>query len=229
MRLTKGNYSSKREYSTDPVDVAKNIEQAGLTKLHLVDLDGAKQRHVVNFTVLEQIAHETNLEIDFGGGIQSDEDIENVFNAGAKQVTAGSVAIHHPELLIKWLELFGPEKIILGADINEDKVAIGAWEEKSNFTWLEFLQDKSALGIIYVISTDVQKDGMLEGPSFSLYEQINTTFPNLKLIASGGVSSLDDLHKLEAMNIYGAIVGKAFYEGRVTLGEMSLMNKRHER
>jgi len=226
VRLSKGDYSSKKEYSSDPLSVAKDYENAGLNKLHLVDLDGAKKRQVVNFNVLELIAKETGLEIDFGGGIQSNEDIKRVFDAGANQVTAGSVAIRQPDLLAEWLKTWGVEKIILGADVNGDKVAIGAWEEDSDYTWRDFLKEKLSLGIIYIISTDVQKDGMLEGPSFDLYRQMSTEFSELKVVASGGVSSKDDLLKLESMGLYGAIVGKAFYEGRISLEDLSAINNR---
>lgn len=224
VRLTRGDYSSKKEYSSNPLEIAREFEQAGLTKLHLVDLDGAKKRSIVNLNVLEEITSYTNLEVDFGGGIQSDVDIKKAFDAGARQITAGSVAIRQPELLNQWMSQWGPEKIILGADVIGAKVAIGAWEEESTLTWKEFLDKKIALGIQYLVSTDVQKDGMLTGPSFSLYQEIMETYPELKVIASGGVSCIDDLNKLNEMGLYGTIVGKAFYEGRITLKEMSLIN-----
>lgn len=226
VRLTKGDYTSKKEYSADPVRVAMGFENAGLNKLHLVDLDGAKERRVVNLKVLERIANETDLEIDFGGGVQSDKDIERVFNAGAKQITAGSVAVRSPEVLAQWMQTWGADKIILGADVKSDKITIGAWENESQHGWMEFLQEKLKLGINYVISTDVEKDGMLKGPSFNLYKEMRAAFPDLNVIASGGVASISDLEELEAIGVYGAIVGKAFYEGRISVEDLSLINNR---
>ncbi len=226
VRLTKGDYTSKKEYSADPVRVAMNFENAGLNKLHLVDLDGAKERRVVNFKILESIANETDLEIDFGGGVQSDKEIERVFTAGAKQITAGSVAVQSPEVLVNWMQIWGSDKIILGADVKAGKIAIGAWENESQHEWTEFLQEKLKLGIKYVVSTDVKKDGMLEGPSFELYRAMKAAFPNLNVIASGGVASIEDLEALEEIGVYGAIVGKAFYEGHISLKDLSSMNNR---
>ncbi len=227
VRLTKGDYSSKKEYNSDPLEVAKIFEDAGLTKLHLVDLDGAKERTVVNLNILEMIATRTKLEIDFGGGVQSDRDIERVFNAGANQITAGSVAVLNPEIFENWMETWGPEKIILGADVKSDKIAIGAWENESSYTWRDFIKEKLKVGIKYMVSTDIEKDGMLEGPSFTLYKQMREAFPALNIIASGGISVLQDLIKLEENGLYGAIVGKAYYENRISVEDLGLMNNRN--
>ncbi|MEQ9426807.1 MAG: 1-(5-phosphoribosyl)-5-[(5-phosphoribosylamino)methylideneamino]imidazole-4-carboxamide isomerase [Cyclobacteriaceae bacterium] len=220
VRLTKGDYSTKKEYSAGPIDVAKSFEDVGIQFLHLVDLDGAKQRKVVNLNVLEAICKETKLKVDFGGGVQSDDDIEKVFYAGASQITAGSVAVRNPELLESWLEKYGTEKIILGADVKNGLVAISGWEEDSKIQLEDFLNEKTRLGLNYVISTDVKVDGTLSGPSTNLYKWMKSKFPNLNIIASGGVSSIDDLKELENVGVYGAIVGKAIYENKINLSDL---------
>jgi phosphoribosylformimino-5-aminoimidazole carboxamide ribotide isomerase len=221
VRLTQGDYSQKKIYNEDPLEVAKGFEAAGIKRLHLVDLDGAKKKKVVNIKVLESIAHGTSLHIDFGGGVQSDEDIQNVFDAGAQQITGGSIAVKNPELFISWVEKYGYEKIILGADVKNNRIAISGWEEEADKEIFEFLQvfylDRN---IKYVICTDVSKDGLLQGPSFELYNQINEKFPDLQLIASGGVSNYQDLEILSGTKCYGVIVGKAIYEGRISLKEL---------
>ena len=226
VRLKQGDYSSVTEYG-DPLEMAKMLEEHGVTRLHLVDLDGAKARKVINLNVLEAIAGGTSLEIDFGGGVQSDTDIHNVFNAGARQITAGSVAIRQPEKLESWISEYGVDKIILGADVKDGLIAIGGWEEKSSISLNEFIEQKMSLGVKYVISTDVQQDGMLNGPSTDLYASMQAAFPSLNIIASGGVSSLRDLEELKELNLYGAIVGKAIYEGKVTLKQISDFYSNH--
>lgn len=217
VRLTQGDYNQKKEYNSNPLEVAKAFEGAGITRLHLVDLDGAKTKKIVNHHVLESIATHTNLEIDFGGGIQSNEDIELAFNSGAKQVTGGSIAIRNEALFLEWIEKYGPEKIILGADAKDKKIAIGGWQESTNISVFDLIQKFLNKGLTDVISTDVAKDGLLQGPSFELYEEMQQRFENIKLIASGGVVNMDDIIKLNEMNVYGVIVGKAFYEGNISL------------
>jgi len=221
VRLTKGDYQSMKIYNEDPLEVAKAFEDHGIGRLHLVDLDGAKARHVVNLKVLERIAGATSLTIDFGGGVQSDEDLENVLNAGASQVTGGSIAVKQPDLFGSWLKKFGPEKIMLGADIMDMKIAVGGWQEQSELHILDFLRNYVERGVTYVISTDISKDGMLQGPAFTLYDEILEAFPELNLIASGGISKMEDIEKLAGTNIFGVIVGKAIYEGRITLKSLN--------
>lgn len=217
VRLTQGDYNQKKEYNSNPLEVAKAFEGAGITRLHLVDLDGAKTKKIVNHYILESIATHTNLEIDFGGGIQSNEDIELAFNSGAKQVTGGSIAIRNEALFLEWIEKYGPEKIILGADAKDKKIAIGGWQESTNISVFDLIQKFLDKGLTDVISTDVAKDGLLQGPSFELYEEMQQRFEKIKLIASGGVVNMDDIIKLNEMNVYGVIVGKAFYEGNISL------------
>jgi phosphoribosylformimino-5-aminoimidazole carboxamide ribotide isomerase len=217
VRLTQGDYNQKKEYNSNPLEVAKAFEGAGITRLHLVDLDGAKTKKIVNHKVLETIASNTNLEIDFGGGIQSNEDIELAFNAGAKQVTGGTIAIRNEELFLEWIEKYGSKKIILGADAKDKKIAIGGWQEVSSVSVFDLVEKFLNKGLTDVISTDVAKDGLLQGPSFDLYEEMQERFENIRLIASGGVVNMDDIIKLNEMNVYGVIVGKAFYEGNISL------------
>ncbi|PZV85535.1 1-(5-phosphoribosyl)-5-[(5-phosphoribosylamino)methylideneamino] imidazole-4-carboxamide isomerase [Algoriphagus aquaeductus] len=221
VRLSQGDYSSKKEYHDDPLEMAKRFEGAGITRLHLVDLDGAKAKKIINGDVLERICAGTNLQVDFGGGIQSDEEIEKAFALGAKQVTGGSIAVKNPTLFDEWITKYGSEKIILGADAKNKKIAVGGWEETTSVELIPFIQSYFDKGIRYVICTDVAKDGLLQGPSVDLYREILQEIPELKLIASGGVSSVKDLEELEKVGVYGAIVGKAYYEGRVTLEELA--------
>ena len=220
VRLSQGDYTQKKEYSAQPLEIAKAYEDAGIRRLHLVDLDGAKQKNVVNLAVLEKIATGTNLHIDFGGGVQSNEDIERVYNSGARQVTAGSIAVKNPELVQQWLQNYGREKIILGADVKGEKIAISGWAEESDHDLIPFLLNYRQKGFQYVICTDVSKDGMLQGPAFNLYEKIQNALPEMKVIASGGVSQLSDLHKLQIANVYGVIIGKAIYEGKIELTDL---------
>lgn len=221
VRLTQGDFAQKKEYNAYPVEVARSFEDAGLTRLHLVDLDGARQKKVVNHKVLDKIATQTKLQIDFGGGIQSDADIQVAFDYGATQVTGGSVAVNNPELYESWLSRYGGEKIILGADTKGEKIAIHGWKDVTEVWVYDFIEEYKQKGVRYVISTDVAKDGLLQGPSFVLYGNIDYKFPDLKLIASGGISSLADIERLQEMGIYGVIVGKAIYEGKVKLTELT--------
>ncbi len=220
VRLTKGDYKQKTIYNEDPLEVAKTFEGAGIKRLHLVDLDGAKQKQIVNQKVLEQIASQTSLQIDFGGGVQSDKDIQLAFDSGAHQVTGGSVAVKDVELFEGWLEKYGPEKIILGADVVDKKIAISGWQEDSSWELDAFLEKYVAKSIKYVISTDVSKDGVLAGPAINLYADMASKFPSLEIIASGGVSSILDIYELDKLSLHGVIVGKAIYENRITLKEI---------
>lgn len=221
VRLTQGDYGTKKIYNEDPLEVAKAFEDAGIKRLHLVDLDGAKAKRIVNYPVLERLASHTHLIIDFGGGIQSHEDINLAFNSGAKMITGGSIAVKNPELFERWLTLFGPEKIILGADVKNKMVAVGGWEETSAWSIDKLLTKYIEQGAKYTICTDVAKDGLLQGPSMDLYKEIMSTYPTVKLIASGGVSSVQDLVDLREAGVFGTIVGKAFYEGRISLKELA--------
>ena len=225
VRLTQGDYAQKKIYNEKPLEVAKQFEDAGLMRLHLVDLDGAKAKKVVNWKVLETIASKTSLHVDFGGGVQSDDDLRVVFECGAKQVTGGSVAVKQPDLFESWLKTYGGEKIILGADARNEKIAVSGWEEGTEFWVYDFVEKYQEKGVKYIISTDVAKDGLLQGPSFDLYKNLQDRGPDLHVIASGGVSDMGDLEQLAEMNLYGVIVGKAIYEGRVTLAELSKLNK----
>lgn len=220
VRLTQGDYRQKKEYNARPLEVAQQFEDAGLTRLHLVDLDGAKEKRVINWKVLELIASKTNLHVDFGGGVQSDEDLSIAFECGAKQVTGGSIAVKDPDLMERWLSRYGSDKIILGADAKNEKIAVSGWEEATEVWVYDFLEKWVDKGIKYVISTDVAKDGLLQGPSFDLYRNMQDQFPKLDIIASGGVSNMSDIETLADMDVFGVIVGKAIYEGRVTLKEL---------
>lgn len=221
VRLSKGDYSTQKIYNENPLEVAKAFEQAGIEYVHLVDLDGAKSKQIINYNILETIASKTNLQIDFGGGIKSDEDIKIAFNSGANQITGGSIAVNNPILFKEWLATYGPDKIILGADANKGKIATNGWLKESNQDIIPFIKNYQKEGINYVISTDISKDGMLAGPSFDLYESIlNETESSLKLIASGGISTFQELPKLAALGCEGVIIGKAIYEQRISLKEL---------
>ncbi|WP_407557500.1 1-(5-phosphoribosyl)-5-[(5-phosphoribosylamino)methylideneamino]imidazole-4-carboxamide isomerase [Winogradskyella sp. 4-2091] len=220
VRLTKGDYDTKKIYNENPLEVAKSFEDAGIEYLHVVDLDGAKASHIVNYKVLESIATKTNLKIDFGGGLKSDEDLKIAFNSGANQITGGSIAVKNPDVFQNWISKFGAERIILGADCNNEKIAISGWQEESTLEVIPFIKDYQAKGIQYVICTDISKDGMLEGPSFELYERILEENKNIKLIASGGISKFDELPQLKEMGCEGVIIGKAIYENRISLKEL---------
>lgn len=220
VRLTKGDYATKKIYDTDPVDVAKRFEDHGIRYLHLVDLDGAASQHIVNYKTLEKIAAQTNLKIDFGGGLKSDDDLRIAFESGASQVTGGSIAVKQMNTFLQWLEKWGQDKIILGADVKEEKLAVSGWKEETGVDLLPFVEYYHQQGVKYLICTDISKDGMLEGPSFDLYNKILKAVPDIRLIASGGVSSLADVEKLAGMRVDGVIIGKALYEQKITLKEL---------
>ncbi len=220
VRLTKGDYQQKKIYNEDPLEVAKAFEGAGIVRLHVVDLDGAKEKKIINYKVLERIASHTELQIDFGGGVQSNEDIRIAFDSGARQVTGGSVAVKNPDLFENWLTEYGPEKIILGADVLSDKIAISGWQEDSSWELDAFLENYITKSIKYVITTDVSKDGVLAGPAVELYKSMTDKFPELEIIASGGVATMDDIYKLDELPLHGVIVGKAIYENRISIKEL---------
>ena len=217
VRLTKGDYDQKKVYNEDPLEVARSFEDAGVTRLHLVDLDGAKAKRIVNADVLEKIATHTSLQIDFGGGVQSDETIKIAFESGAHQVTGGSVAVKKPALFRSWLSEYGSEKIILGADALDNKIATSGWQEINEIDLTTFVADYQKEGVKYVICTDISKDGVLAGPATDLYQQMLKDLPGISLIASGGVTTVEDLRALKALGVEGAIVGKALYENRITM------------
>ena len=217
VRLTKGNYNEKTIYHENPVDVAKELEQLGLTRLHLVDLDGAKSDHVINIDVLKAISTQTNLHVDFSGGIKSDDDIKDVFNNGANMVTIGSVAVNNPYLFNKWLKEYGPQKIILGADIKNGSIAINGWKDETKKSIYSFLEHYISLGIINILCTDITKDGTLSGPAYNLYTEILRRFPEINLIASGGVSSNEDIIKLDKLGVKAVVFGKAYYEHKIDI------------
>lgn len=216
VRLSQGDYSRKREYG-DPLDMALKFEDHGLKRLHLVDLDGARERRMVNHMVLEQIASRTTLVIDAGGGLRSDEDIRMAFESGAKMVTGGSIAVKDRAMFLGWLERHGPDKIILGADFKDEKIAVSGWEEDTSILLMEFLKNYEAEGIRKAICTDIALDGMLEGPSMKTYKRIKEEFQSINLIASGGISQMEDIERLDREGIDGVIVGKAIYENRIPL------------
>lgn len=221
VRLSKGDYDTKKIYNESPLEVAKQFEDAGIQYVHIVDLDGAKAKHIVNYKVLEQIAAQTNLRIDFGGGLKSDADLHIAFESGAKQITGGSIAVKNRELFTHWVQKYGRERIILGADATNEKIAINGWQEESNEELIPFIQEYLKKNIQYVICTDIAKDGMLEGPSFELYKKIIAQSDSrLKLIASGGISTFDELPKLKEIGCEGVIIGKAIYENRISLKQL---------
>ena len=221
VRLTHGDFAQKRVYSDDPVSTAKEFEAVGLKRLHIVDLDGAKNGTPANTAVLAAIARETTLEIDFGGGIRTSEDFRLVINSGAKIVNIGSVAVKEPDLFFGWLDEFGSDRILLGADTNAGKIAINGWQTKTEVALIPFLDAYSKRGGRQAFVTDIFKDGALQGPATELYSEIRAFLPDLKIIASGGVSKLEDIDELEKIGCDGVIIGKAIYEGRITLGELS--------
>lgn len=220
VRLTQGDYSQKTIYNEDPLEVAKRFEDIGITRLHLVDLDGAKKGEVVNLKVLEKISLKTKLVIDFGGGIKSDHSIQNVFNAGAALATIGSLAVKQPEVLFDWLKKYSADKIMLGADVKKENIAIGGWLEETDLNVIDFMKINFYKGISNIFCTDISKDGLLQGPSTDLYKKIMSSIPGLKLIASGGVSNMKDVLELEEIGCGGVIIGKAIYEGRITMNEL---------
>ena len=222
VRLTQGDYDQKKIYNEHPLEVAKEFEDAGLQRLHLVDLDGAKAGAVKNWKVLETIASKTSLTIDFGGGIKKEEDVKVVFNSGAALATVGSLAVKNEFEFVKWLLQFGADKFLLGADVKEEKIAVGGWLETTDISIYDFIQKYIDHGVQQIFCTDVSKDGKLEGPSTELYKNIITKFPKLHFIASGGISSMDDLHELQNIGCKGAIIGKAIYEKRVSLNDLKI-------
>ena len=219
VRLTKGDYEQKTEYGA-PIDMALEFQRIGFKRLHMVDLDGAKSKHIVNDEVLSEVTQNTNLTVDFGGGIKTSEDIEKAFNAGAKMVTIGSIAVTEPELFMGWLEKYGPERIILGADVRNGKISINGWKEDSAEELLPFLKKYVDAGVKNVLCTEISKDGTLSGPAINLYREIMNTYPHLHLIASGGVSSIDDIEALDKAGIPAVVFGKAIYEGKIDLEDL---------
>ena len=220
VRLEQGLYDRKKVYHERPVEVAKMFQDHGIELLHLVDLDGAKASRVINFRVLDEIASQTDLIIDWGGGIKSQQDLNTVFSHGARQATVGSIAAEKPELFHSWIETFGADRLILGADLKNGKVATRGWQELSQISWQDFFQLHIGQGVTTIISTDVARDGMLQGPATELYRMMLSSYPDIRLIASGGISSLADLESLRDLGCYGAIVGKAIYEQRISLSQI---------
>ena len=220
VRLTKGDYNQKKIYNENPVEIAKGFEEMGFQRLHVVDLDGARSKHIVNVDVLRAITTETHLTVDFGGGIKSEDDIEKAFANGASMVTIGSIAVTQPELFLKWLDQYGADKLILGADVKNGMISINGWKEDSAEQLLPFLKKYTDHGVKNVLCTEISKDGTLQGPALSLYREIMAAYPQLHLIASGGVSSNEDIIALEQAGIPAVVFGKAFYEGRINIPEL---------
>lgn len=220
VRLSKGDYSTKKIYNEDPLEVALSFENHGIKRLHLVDLDGAKAGRIINHRVLEALASKTSLVIDFGGGLKSSEDLRIAFECGARMITGGSIAVKNPEEFSSWIDKYGPDRIILGSDVKEGKIAVSGWTETSGLELFDFLGGYISKGVSKTICTDISKDGMLEGPATDLYKSMLDSFPELYLIASGGVSSMKDIDELEEAGVPGVIFGKAIYEGRITLSDL---------
>ncbi len=220
VRLTKGDYDQKKVYNENPVEVAQHFESLGFKRLHVVDLDGAKSKHIVNDGVLRAITAATSLVVDFGGGIKTEEDIEKAFDAGAAMVTVGSIAVTNPLLFLNWIEQYGAEKLILGADVRNGKISINGWKEDSSEDLLPFLKQYTDKGVRNVLCTEISKDGTLQGPAIDLYQQIMKAYPDMHLIASGGVSCNDDIRALETADIPAVVFGKAFYEGKIKVEEL---------
>lgn len=220
VRLSQGRYESKKVYSDDPLEVAKAFEMHGIRRLHVVDLDGAASHHIVNYHTLERLATYTSLIIDFGGGIKSDDDLRIAFDCGAQLVTGGSVAVTCPDAFCRWLQVYGPEHIILGADVKDGYIAVNGWQEESSHELFPFLADYISKGVKQAICTDIGRDGMLKGPALDLYQEILELHPSLHLVASGGVKDLHDVEALDKAGLSAVIIGKAFYEGNITLEEM---------
>jgi phosphoribosylformimino-5-aminoimidazole carboxamide ribotide isomerase len=225
VRLTQGDYEQKKVYHEDPLEVAKAYEDHGLQRLHLVDLDGARAKRIVHYKVLERLASHTRLHIDFGGGLKSGKDVYIAFESGARQVTGGTVAVKDPELFLEWLQHYGGERIILGADVKEGNIAVSGWQEETERELFPFLESYIDKGIRYVICTDISRDGLLQGAALELYGKIRKTFPDLQLIASGGVTTMEDLEKLREIGCFGVIIGKAIYEGKISLKTLEIFNQ----
>lgn len=221
VRLSQGDYNTRKVYNENPLEVAKEFEANGIRRLHVVDLDGAKSSHVVNYRILDMIANRTSLIIDFGGGIKTDEDLLIAFENGAQMVTLGSIAVKKPDLFKKWLQQYGSEKIILGADVKDNHISINGWKEESQQELMPFLTDYTNEGVRKVLCTDISRDGMLQGPSIELYKRMMKEFPEMHLIASGGVSCLQDIIDLDEARIPAVVFGKALYEGRITLKDLN--------
>ena len=228
VRLTQGDYDTQKIYNESPLEVAKQFQDAGVTRLHMVDLDGAKAGHIVNYRMLEKVASHTDLSIDFGGGLKSDDDLHIAFDCGAQMVTGGSIAVKNPDLFLSWITRYGSERIILGADAKEKKIAISSWKEGTAIDLIPFIKDYQSKGISKVICTDIARDGMLQGPAVKLYQEMQQEMPGLYVIASGGVSSMGDIERLEEANIPAVIFGKSIYEGRISLKEIETFIVRKE-
>lgn len=220
VRLSQGEYCSKKIYKEDPLEMAKELEDYGIRRLHVVDLDGAASKHIVNYRTLERIATYTSLVIDFGGGVKSDEDLDIAFKSGAQMVTGGSIAVLQPEIFCGWIQTYGADRIILGADVKGTRIAVNGWKDDSDCEIFPFLENYNEKGVTKVICTDISCDGMLEGPSFPLYEEIKERIPQLYLIASGGVGNIEDIRKLEQAGVPAVIFGKALYEGYIALNDL---------
>lgn len=228
VRLTQGDYDTQKIYNESPLEVAKQFQDAGVTRLHMVDLDGAKAGHIVNYQMLEKVASHTDLSIDFGGGLKSDDDLHIAFDCGVQMVTGGSIAVKNPDLFLSWITRYGSERIILGADAKEKEIAISGWKEGTAIDLIPFIKDYQSKGISKVICTDIARDGMLQGPAVKLYQEMQQEMPGLYVIASGGVSSMGDIERLEEANIPAVIFGKAIYEGRISLKEIETFIERKE-
>lgn len=221
VRLSQGDYDKKKVYNENPADVAMQFQDAGIRRLHVVDLDGAKAKHIVNYKTLERIATSTSLVIDFGGGLKSDDDLRIAFDCGAAMVTGGSIAVKNPSVFLSWISKFGADRIILGADVKEEKISVSGWQETTAQDLLPFVEGFHQKGISKVVCTDISKDGMLQGPSIDLYKKVLAKIPDLYLIASGGVSSMDDIEALQDANVPAVITGKAIYEGKIKMSDIS--------
>jgi phosphoribosylformimino-5-aminoimidazole carboxamide ribotide isomerase len=221
VRLTQGDYNQKKVYNTNPVEVAKAFADQGLKFLHVVDLDGAKAGRIINHQTLLNICQSTDLHVDFGGGLKTDADLKIAFECGAKQVTGGSIAVKNPEAFENWLKIYGGEKIILGADVKDEKIAISGWQSVTEIDLYEYLKQYLAKGVKTIICTDIAKDGLLQGPSVELYQKIQSHFPDLEIIASGGVSKIEDVEQLAQLKLSGVIIGKALYENKIKWTDLS--------
>lgn len=220
VRLTRGDYSTEKVYADNPVDVACEMEALGFRRLHVVDLDGARSRHVVNLEVLRSITRATRLVVDFGGGVKSDDDLRKVFDAGAALATVGSIAVTDPGRVHEWLRTYGADRLVLGADVRDGRISINGWKEESTLELLPFLEGYMQAGMKHVLCTEISHDGMLQGPATALYREVMTAFPDCRLIASGGVACIDDLRRLEAAGVPAAVFGKAIYEGRIDFSQL---------
>ncbi len=220
VRLTKGDYAQKKIYNEDPLEVAKQFEANGLNRLHLVDLDGAKAKEIINWRVLEKITNNTKLVVDFGGGLKSDKDLDIAFNCGASMITGGSIAVKNRDIFLSWVQKYGADKIFLGADVMNENIAVNGWQEGTELKLIPFLDDYTQEGLKMVICTDISRDGMLQGPAVDLYKKILEVFPDLFLVASGGVSCMQDVYDLKEANVPAVIIGKAIYEGKINISEL---------